>query len=175
MFLTKPTFLRTTAVMLLLALLLVSARTGEAQSGDAPADVRARLEGTWVLEEWHHEGQVLRPPQVGGRWMNHDGVVMATFHRQSHGSFESFAGYGTYAMDASTWSYGYTRIERARGTSQADAVVTVEEDRPTRSYALDREGDTIVLTTGNDRREYDDRFFTYMIDGSVLRKYRKVR
>ena len=59
---------------------------------------------------------MLQPPQVGGRWSNHDGVVMATFYRRSDGSFQSFAGYGTYAMDETTWSYEYERVrDGARG------------------------------------------------------------
>ena len=30
---------------------------------------------------------------AGGRWLNHDGVVVATFHRETAGGFESFVGY----------------------------------------------------------------------------------
>ncbi len=44
-----------------------------------------------------------------------------------------------------------------------------------RSFDLSREGDTIVLTAGDDRREYDDQFFVFMPGGTVLRKYRKVQ
>ena len=60
--------------IVLVPLFLGAQRTGTAGHGQAPADVRALLGGTWELEEWHHDGQVLRPPQVGGRWSNHDGT-----------------------------------------------------------------------------------------------------
>ena len=164
------------ALSILAVVALVGTQGGShARQAEAPADVRDRLEGTWVLEEWHHEGQVLRPPAVGGRWSNNDGVVMATFYRQSGGSFQSFAGYGTYEMTAETWGYAYERIQTTQGTSPEDAVVSVRVDGAMRSFDRSREGDTIVLTVGDDRREYDDQFFVFMPGGTVLRKYRKVQ
>ena len=67
------------------------ARAGRAGRGSRGAAVAP--EGTWELVEWHVDGEVLRPPQAGGRWLNHDGVVVATFHRETAGGFESFVGY----------------------------------------------------------------------------------
>ena len=146
-----------------------------ARQAEAPTELRDRLEGTWVLEEWHHEGRVLRPPAVGGRWSNQDGVVMATFHRQSDGSYQSFAGYGRYEITADTWGYAYDRVQTARGTTPEDAVLTVREGGAMRSFSVSQEGDTVVLLAEGDRREYDERFFTFMLEGAVLRKYRKVQ
>lgn len=159
-----------------LALLLVAGQqAGDARQAGAPAEVRALLEGTWELEEWHVDGEILRPPQVGGRWLNHDGVVTANFHRQSGGSFESFAGYGTYEIGATTWAYTYLRIQTARGNAPEDATVTVRTGLPTRSFALTQHGNTILLEAPDDRREYDAETFTFAPGGRVLRKYRKVR
>ena len=149
--------------------------SGSARQAEAPAELRERLEGTWVLEEWHHEGRVLTPPAVGGRWSNRDGVVMATFYRQSDGSYQSFAGYGRYEITAETWGYSYDRVQTAQGATPEDAVLSVRDGGAMRTFAVSREGDTIVLVAGDDRREYDERFFTFMPGGSVLRKYRKVR
>lgn len=146
-----------------------------ATQGEAPPELRALLEGTWELEEWHHDGQILRPPQVGGRWLNHDGVVTANFHRQSGGSFESFAGYGTYEITATTWAYTYLRTQTASGSSPEDAAVTVRTGAPARSFTLTRQGATVVLEAPNDHREYDAETFIYAPNGQVLRKYRKVR
>jgi len=51
-----------------LFLALDAGRSGASAQGSAPADLRAAVEGTWQLEEWHVDGQVLRPPQADGRW-----------------------------------------------------------------------------------------------------------
>ena len=99
--------------------------TAMAQEAEAPAELRSLLEGTWELVEWHVDGEVLRPPQAGGRWSNHDGVVVATFHRDSAAGFESFVGYGTYEIDASSWSYTYERVQTASGPSSGEAAVAV--------------------------------------------------
>ena len=118
---------------------------GMARQDEAPADLRALLEGTWELVEWHVDGEVLRPPQAGGRWSNHDGVVVATFHRETAGGFESFVGYGTYEMDASYWSYTYERVETASGPSSGDAAVAVRSGGEPRRFTIVRDGDAYVI------------------------------
>jgi hypothetical protein len=80
----------------------------------APADIRRVLEGTWTLEEWHADGQIMRPPEMTGRWMVHDGIVMAIRHRNGPKNFESTAAYGEYRITADEWIYGYERSDRAR-------------------------------------------------------------
>ena len=145
-----------------------------AQRAEAPAELRSVLEGTWELVEWHVDGEVVRPPQAGGRWSNHDGVVVATFHRETAAGFEWFVGYGTYEMDASNWRYTYERVQTASGPSSTEAAVTVRSGGEPRRFTIVRDGDAIVLEGTNDRREYADGYFSYMPNGRLLRKYRKV-
>lgn len=160
--------------LMLAPLLLGVQQADTAAQGPAPADIRALLEGTFELVEWHLDGQVLRPPEVGGRWSNHDGVVVAIYHRSGMKGFESFAGYGTYKMDASTWSYGYERVETANGPLVEQAKVTVRPAAPANTFKMSREGAKVVLERPNDRREYDSTSFTFMPNGRTLRKYRRV-
>ena len=162
-------------IMLAIAAVFVATQSpGIARQAEAPAELRSLLEGTWELVEWHVDGEVLRPPQAGGRWLNHDGIVVATFHRETAAGFESFVGYGTYEMDASNWSYTYERIQTASGPSSGEAAVTVRSGGEPRRFTIVRDGDTIVLEGTNDRREYADGYFSYMPNGRLLRKYRKV-
>ena len=144
---------RLLAVALIAPLFGVTGWTATAQEGSAPAALKARLEGTWELEEWHlPNGKVLRPPEIGGRWSNHDGVVLANYHRAGADGFESYAGYGGYALDATTWSYRYERTEVARGTSHADAKVTIAPPGQKMVFKLRWEGDTVILEREGDRR-----------------------
>lgn len=161
--------------LVLAPLLLAGQRADISAQGQAPADVRALLEGTFELEEWHLDGQVLRPPEVGGRWSNHDGVVIAIYHRSGLKGFESFSGYGTYKMDASTWSYGYERVEVANGPLADQAKVTVRPAAPANTFKISREGGKVILERPNDRREYDATSFTFMPNGRTLRKYRRLK
>lgn len=139
-------------------------------------ELRAALEGTWQLEEWHLNGQVLRPPQVGGRWSNHDGTVLVTMHRTTSDGAYSQSGYGAYQIEPGTWSYEYTRMETSSGPIGGPAQVTAER-RDRRSFRVSRQGSKIILTLegpGDDRREYDGPFFTLIQNGQVVRKWRRV-
>jgi hypothetical protein len=46
-----------------------------AQGADS-MQAKAAMEGNWQLEEWHTDGEILRPPQTEGRFSVRDGVVM---------------------------------------------------------------------------------------------------
>ena len=66
------------------------------------------------------------------------------------------------------------RVETASGPSSAEAAVTVRSGAEPRRFAIVRAGDAIVLEGTNDRREYADGYLSYMPNGRLLRKYRKV-
>ena len=112
-----------------------------------------------------------------GRWSNHDGVVLFMLQRTTADSAFSQYGYGTYQLDARTWSYDYSRIESLSGAIGGPAHVTTDR-RDSRSFSVSRKGRKIILTFAgrdDDRREYDGPFFTYIQDGQVVRKWRRVR
>ena len=166
------------AASVIVPLLLGAQQTDTAAQSQAPADVRAVLEGTWELDEWHVDGQVMRPPQMTGRWSVHDGVVMAIRHRDGPNSFESTAGYGAYQITATEWIYGYERSEDAAGPSASEAKlkVTVTQPIPMRSWKISREGPKLILDgPGGSRWEFEGRSFVLMTNGNVVRKYRKVQ
>lgn len=157
-----------------MTLVVILGPAGAATQPSAPPELRGMLEGTWELAEWHHEGEVLRPPQIGGIWSNHDGVVLVNLHRRSHGSYQHTASYGTYWMDAETWGYQYERRLSASGPSPDEATVTVTTGLEARSFAITRDGTSVLLDRPGDHREYDERFFRFMPEGQVLRVWRKV-
>ena len=150
-----------------------------AQDGMPPADVREAIEGTWELTEWHVGDQVLRPPDMEGRWMVHDGLVMATRHRNGPDDFESTAGYGEYRWGPMTWTYGYERSEDLHGPSPDDVTLTITGSNPIRmrTFWISRDGDMLVLDGETLRWEYDVPGRTFVLKtsgGRTIRKYRKV-
>ncbi len=151
----------------------------EAQDEAPPADVRAVIEGTWELVEWHVGDRVLRPPDMEGRWMVHDGLVMAIRHRKGSDDFESTAGYGEYRWGPMTWTYGYERSEDLHGPSPdgVELAVTGSDPIRMRTFRIHREGDTLVLDGETLRWEYDVPGGTFVLQtagGRTIRKYRKV-
>jgi hypothetical protein len=154
-----------------------SAASATAQT-TAPADLRAVLEGTWELEEWHADGEIMRPPEMTGRWMVHDGVVMAIRHRDGPKSFESTAAYGEYRITATEWIYGYARSEDATGFSANDAKmrVRVTVPVPMLAWKIKRDGTKVILEREKSIRwEFDGPVFDlFGADGQLIRKYRKL-
>jgi hypothetical protein len=155
----------------------LSAASATAQT-PAPAELRAVLEGTWELEEWHAEGEIMRSPQMTGRWMVHDGVVMAIRHRDGPKSFESTAAYGEYRITSTEWIYGYARSEDATGPSASDSKmrVRVTVPVPMLAWQIKRDGTKVILEREKSIRwEFDGPVFNlFGADGQLIRKYRKI-
>ena len=167
------------AVVGFAAVAVVATSPAGAQDLAPPAEVRAVIEGTWELVEWHVGDRVLRPPEMEGRWMVHDSLVMATRHRDGPDDFESTAGYGEYRWGPMTWTYGYERSEDLRGLSPADVRLTVTGSDPIRmsTFRISREGDMLILDGERLRWEYDVPGRTFVLKtsgGRTIRKYRKV-
>jgi hypothetical protein len=143
-------------------------------ASSVPADLRAALQGTWQLEEWHVDGRILRPPQADGRWSLHDGVVLFTLHRAD--SAESSTGYGEYRMDASTWAYGYTRMQRTTGPLGGPVTVAITPPaQELRSFTIRRgPGGKVTLDSPDAQHEYEGPFFTLRQKGQIVRKWRRI-
>ncbi len=160
-------------------MVFLTAGFADAQDGQPPPDVRSVIEGTWELVEWHVGDQVLRSPQMEGRWMVHDGLVMATRHRVGPTDFESTAGYGAYRWGPTSWTYGYERSEDLRGPSPENVDLRVTGSNPIqmRTFEITRDGHMIVLVGDVLRWEYDVPARTFVLKrttGETIRKYRKV-
>ena len=149
-----------------------------AQDTRPPTHVRAMIEGTWRLVEWHSGGEVVRSPDMEGLWMVYDGHVMATRHRNGQDGHESTAGYGRYRWGPTTWTYGYERSEDRRGPSVDEAPLRVTAI-PDRVFEITRNGDHLILEDAAQtlRWDYDITNNTFLLmgrDQRVIRKYRRV-
>ena len=157
----------------------IGAGARRAQDGMPPAEVRAVIEGTWELTEWHVGDVVVRPPEMEGLWMVHDGHVMAIRHRTGPDDYHSTAGYGEYRWGPDTWTYGYERQEDWRGPTSDSAELTLSGSMPIqmREHRITREGDMLILESDGLRWEYDIPGRTFLLLGSSaqpIRRYRKV-
>ena len=171
---------RPSAVLAVVGFLVVAAAIGgSAQDGMPPADVRAVIEGTWELTEWHVGDVIVRPPEMEGRWMVYDGVVMAIRHRTAPDDYHSTAGYGEYRWGPNTWTYGYERQEDWRGPTAETAELAVSGSIPIRmrEHRITREGDLLILESDALRWEYDIPGRTFLLLGAnrePIRRYRKI-
>ena len=94
-----------------------------AASAASIAELRAAIDGVYTLEEWHIDGQVLRPPQVDGRFVLMHGTVMTVLLNDAQElNRTSNALFGTYVLDETSFSYGY---DTRSGFTQTPSTTTV--------------------------------------------------
>lgn len=139
------------------------------------AEVERRITGTWELLEWHVDGQVLKPPVVNGRALFRDGQVLAIFHRDNDGTRYEWTGYGSYSLDQSRWTYGYSHTLEV--TQKAKDNTVVEGTREQTPFAFRVEGSTLVLDDQKGDRSFvfESDEFVYFQQGRPLRRWRRLK
>jgi hypothetical protein len=103
----------------------------------------------YILEEWHTDSGVFRPPLVDGRFiLLNGGVTVFLRNRIEEGKQTTIAAYGVYALKANQFSYRY---EEPSVFTQTTSGITVS-NRPfwegMRSFQATRDGESIRLSAG---------------------------
>ncbi len=71
-------------------------------------NLNAIISGSYELEEWHEDGAVLRPPQVGGRVVVMNGTITTIYHNRSQTDRQITAVFvGNYVLDKAHFAYQY--------------------------------------------------------------------
>ena len=168
---------RTSAAHLVIGLLLVSLAPHSLAAQTSADEPRTLIEGVYALQEWHKDGQILRPPQVDGRFvLLHGSVVWLMHNRTQEINQTTNASFGSYALDAARFSYWYddpsTFVRTASG-------ITVSHDPPwpgVRTFDVKREGDAVRLRSPDHQQEFlfTKEGLTLSDGGKVLRVWRRM-
>jgi hypothetical protein len=140
-----------------------------------PAEVERRITGMWELIEWYVDGQVLKPPVISGRALFRDGQVLAIFHRDNGGVRYDWSGYGSYSLNQSRWTYGYSHTLEV--TRKAKDNTVVEGTREQTPFAFRLEGSKLILDDQKGDRSFvfESDEFVYFLQGQRLRKWRRLK
>jgi len=143
------------------------AQNGSAQTPPS-ADVRAMIEGTFQVAEWHLDGKVLRPPQAMGRLAIHDGQVSFMLYRDTDGTMSSVQAWGVYSLDDQTYSYSYDHYETMDGPTGGPLKFNLRSTK-IGPITLRWDGPKLIATgQRGDHREYErGRFLQYDAKGLV--------
>lgn len=157
-------------IVTVMALMLATA----VQAADS-SQAKAAMEGAWQLEEWHTDGEILRPPQAEGRFSVRDGVVMVLMHRDLKGTRKSNYGYGTYAFADDSWTYGYDRyvIFTDNGASVTAGPGPFDGKR---TFQIKYDGNKTIFDNDNGHWVFvfEGDTFTYFDKGKPVRKWRRI-
>lgn len=79
-------------------------------------------------------------------------------------------------MDATTWRYGYERMQRTRGLLGGPVTFSVSQPASVlRPFTIRRgPGGKVTLEDAESQHEYDGPFFTLRQKGQIVRKWRRI-
>jgi hypothetical protein len=136
------------------------------------------MEGVFAREEFGKNGEVFRPPQIAGRYMVLNGVVLFIFHdRIRQADQTSYVGFGRYTISATAYAYGYddfsTYAHAAAGTSVSQKLPF--EGMKSFTSALEQDG--MHLRSADARQDYkcSPGELLYTFGPGNYRKYRRIK
>ena len=137
--------------------------------------LKAGIEGVYVLQEWHRNGQVMRPPLVDARLVFLNGHTVFISYDGSQETKKTFVGYGIYVLEAGKFSYRY---ERVNVVSKTASEASVSEKLPwegLRLFAASIDGNGIYFRAIDGPQEswFNSEGLTYS-DGTQKRVYRRI-
>ena len=158
------------------AILAIASFATLARAEDASVEkMKADIEGVYVLQEWHRNGEVMRPPLVDSRLVYLNGHTVFMSYDGSQDPKKTFAGYGVYILEAGKFSYRYETVSIV---TQAVSGASVSEKLPwegLRHFAasINSEGIYFRAIDGPQESWFTAEGLTYS-DGTQKRIYRRV-
>ena len=145
-------------LVVLLILPLACASTGQKRRLN---EVKSKVEATWILEEWHMKGEVVRPPKVDGRFIVHDNTCVTILLNRAVEEPWSYYTYGKYTWDASTFSMQFVETSFFKESASGISV--------SRKLTFDGETKVFAISTENNKLELRaDDGTEIIIDGDTL-------
>lgn len=148
-----------------------------ARAEEAPVDTfRAGIEGIYVLQEWHRNGEIFRPPVADARFVLLNGHIMFISHdRAKDPNKTTVAGYGVYVLEPGKFSYRYEGFSVVTQTADGTSVSEKIPWEGMRTFAASVENNEVRFRATNGPQEY---FFNAdglsYSDGTQMRVYRRV-
>ena len=163
------------SAMILVALLMLPLACATIGKQPSLNEVKAKVEGTWILEEWHIKGQAVHPPKVEARFIVHDNALELIMLNRAGEKPWSWYGYGKYTLDASTFSMG---VDEAAFFIESTSGITVSHKLPwegMKSFGIGPENNQLHMGPSDDNREMivDGNTLIYKKDGKIVRTYRR--
>ena len=157
-------------------LLLLSSLPMLSKAEEVSVDaLKTGIEGVYVLQEWHRNGEVMRPPLVDARIVYLNGLTVFISYDGSQETKKTFAGYGVYEFETGKFSYRYERVSVVSKTASEASVSDKLPWEGLRSFTASIDGNGIHLRAVDGPQEswFNTEGLTYS-DGTQKRVYRRV-
>ena len=134
------------SALILVALLILPLACASIGQKRRLNEVKSKVEATWILEEWHTKGEVVRPPKVDGRFIVHDNACVVILINRADEGTSSYYTYGKYTLDASTFSM---QFDETSFFKESTSGITVSRkltfDGKMKSFAISMENNKLKM------------------------------
>ena len=147
---------------------------GEEMSIDEAS--KAIIEGIYILQEWHRNGEILRPPLVDARFVLLNGRFMfISDDRTKEPNRKTVAGYGVYLLEPGKFSYRYEGFSVVTQTADGTSVSEKLPWEGLRMFSANSENNEVRFRAMNGPQEYwfNASGLSYS-DGTQLRVFQRI-
>jgi hypothetical protein len=157
----------------------MKAFAGRALSAASIAELRAGIEGVYVLDEWQIDGKFFRPSRVEGRFVILNGVIsLILVNKIEEAKQITVAGFGPYSLQANSFAYRYDSLSVFTETQKDIIASHALPWEGMRKFAAKDEGNTVHFQSPSAERaefSFSPEVFIYSERGQVLRKWRRAK
>lgn len=140
-------------------------------------DLKAAIEGVYILDEWTINGQTFRPPAVEGRSVISNGNIMTILTDNSQESKKSYTTvYGIYTLTSDSFAYKYDARMTFIQTPDNISVLRAPLWEGMREFTIKQDGNSVQLQFGDKAAfAFNPNGQTYSEGGKILRVWRRAK
>ena len=163
-------------LLLIISGLLVTQTLSPAWANDVLDSAKSKMTGVYTLQRWDKDDVSYVPPQVDGRFVLLNGVIMTIlYNRMQPPNQISTVLVGRYALSADKFSYGYDEVSVVTESADATSVSHKPLWEGMRNFTVSVKDDAVRLREKNGTREFvfADEELNYFEKGKLLRKWHR--
>jgi hypothetical protein len=140
-------------------------------------ELKAAIEGVYILEEWNIDGQTFRAPAVEGRFVILNGNIMTVLIDTTQESKRTYTTlYGVYSLTPDSFAYKY---ETRTTFTQSPDKISLSRAIPwegMRDFTVKQEGNSVHLQFGETAAfDFNPEGLTYSEGGKALRVWQRAK
>ena len=161
---------------LFIAVFFVAQTQSPAWADDVLDSAKARMTGVYTLWQWDKDDVSYVPPQVDGRFILMNGVIMTIlYNRMQPGTLVSSVLVGKYELSPTRFAYGYDEVSVVTESADSKSVSHKPFWEGMRGFIVSVSDDAVRMREENGTREFvfaNDEL-NYFEKGKLLRKWRR--
>jgi hypothetical protein len=158
-------------------IVMVGVFSAHAALGASVPELKRMIEGFYVLEEWHMDGRVERPPRVDGRFVLKEGAVITVLLNNANETDKtSTTLFGSFVLDETSFSFRYDTRSSFRETASGISRLPPPASAGMRKFYISAQGTALHLKSDQLQQEFllENDMLTYSENGKVLRVWRRL-